>query len=74
MENAPRINEEAKRTMSNPPFMIVPSDKRILKSSKVRAYFKQLNDILAPDKEKIMQDVTDMQIDLMVYGYAKMKS
>ena len=50
------------------PFMIVPKDKRVLKSSKVRAYYKTLNDILEPKKQKMMDAANKATTDAMIYG------
>lgn len=54
--------------MGNSPFNIVPKDKKVLKSSKVRAYYKLLNDILEPEKHKIMEKANNATIDAMIYG------
>ena len=50
------------------PFTIVPKDKRVLKSSKVREYYKTLNAILEPKKQEIMDAANKATIDAMIYG------
>ena len=54
--------------MNDSPFTIVPKDKRVLKSSKVRAYFKQLNDIMEPRKQEICDRANQATVDMMIYG------
>jgi hypothetical protein len=55
--------------MSDSPFTIVPKDKRVLKSSKVRSYFKYVNALLEPNKQRILDDANKATTDAMIYGF-----
>jgi len=58
---------------SSSTFQIVPKDKRVLKSSKVRAYFKEINDLLEPRKQEIFDKANQATIDCMIYGYSEIR-
>lgn len=57
--------------MKNPksPFTIIPKDKKVLKSSKVRAWYKMVNDILEPKKQEIFDAAERATADAMIYGF-----
>lgn len=55
------------------PFKIVPKDKKILKSSKVRAYFKMINNIVEPEKQSIMDKADKAVVDAIIYGCSEMR-
>jgi hypothetical protein len=50
------------------PFTIVPKDKRVLKSSKVREYYKLMNAIIEPKKQEIMDASNKAITDALIYG------
>jgi len=43
-------------------------DKRFLKSSKVREWYKMVNDALEPKKQEILEAANKATIDAMMYG------
>ena len=55
--------------MGNSPFTIVPKDKKVLKSSKVREWYRYVNAILEPKKQEIMDAAERASSDAMIYGF-----
>lgn len=50
------------------PFTIVPKDKKVLKSSIVRNYYKLVNAVLEPKKQQIMEDADKAATDAIIHG------
>lgn len=55
--------------MGESPFTIVPKDKRVLKSSRVREWYRYVNAVLEPKKQEIMDTAERASTDAMIYGF-----
>lgn len=55
--------------MTDSPFTIAPKDKRVLRSSKVREWYRLINTVLEPEKQKILDAANRASTDAMIYGF-----